>query len=114
MYHVIRYDLIIGVKYLHNHRVLHRDLKLGNLFLDDNMKLKIGDFGLAAQLEHDGEKKKTICGTPNYIAPEILDGKTGHSYEVPHSSSTAARCEIEQMNSLALSVWLHFPDGSAV
>ena len=82
MYHVIRYDLIIGVKYLHHHRVLHRDLKLGNLFLDDNMKLKIGDFGLAAQLEHDGEKKKTICGTPNYIAPEILDGKTGHSYEV--------------------------------
>ena len=57
MYHVIRYDLIIGVKYLHHHRVLHRDLKLGNLFLDDNMKLKIGDFGLAAQLEHDGEKK---------------------------------------------------------
>ena len=39
------YDLIIGVKYLHHHRVLHRDLKLGNLFLDDNMKLKIGDFG---------------------------------------------------------------------
>jgi serine/threonine protein kinase len=76
------YDLIMGVKYLHRHRVLHRDLKLGNLFLDEQMKLKIGDFGLAAQLEHEGEKKKTICGTPNYIAPEILDGKTGHSYEV--------------------------------
>jgi len=76
------YDLIVGVRYLHRHRVLHRDLKLGNLFLDAEMKLKIGDFGLAAQLEHDGEKKKTICGTPNYIAPEILEGKTGHSYEV--------------------------------
>merc|ERR1712196_167783 len=42
----------------------------------------MGDFGLAAQLEYDGEMRRTICGTPNYIAPEILDGKSGHSYEV--------------------------------
>jgi len=46
------------------------------------MEIKIGDFGLATKLEFDGEKKRTICGTPNYIAPEILDGKVGHSYEV--------------------------------
>ena len=46
------------------------------------MEIKLGDFGLATKLEFDGEKKKTICGTPNYIAPEILEGKTGHSYEV--------------------------------
>lgn len=49
--------------------------------LSENMELKIGDFGLAAKLESLGERKKTICGTPNYIAPEILEGK-GHSYEV--------------------------------
>lgn len=76
------YDLIMALKYLHKRRVIHRDLKLGNLFLDENVRIKVGDFGLAAQLEHDGEKKRTICGTPNYIAPEILEGKTGHSYEV--------------------------------
>ena len=63
-------------------RVIHRDLKLGNLFLNDKMEVKLGDFGLATKLEFDGEKKKTICGTPNYIAPEILEGKSGHSYEV--------------------------------
>jgi len=64
---------------LHKKKVIHRDLKLGNLFLTEKMELKLGDFGLAAKLEFDGEKKKTICGTPNYIAPEILEGKTGHS-----------------------------------
>ena len=46
------------------------------------MEVKIGDFGLATKLDFDGEKKRTICGTPNYIAPEVLDGKCGHSYEV--------------------------------
>ena len=46
------------------------------------MEIKLGDFGLAAKLEFLQEKKRTICGTPNYIAPEILDGKVGHSFEV--------------------------------
>eukprot|EP00825_Cyclidium_porcatum_P047949 TRINITY_DN78_c0_g1_i1.p1 TRINITY_DN78_c0_g1~~TRINITY_DN78_c0_g1_i1.p1 ORF type:complete len:704 (+),score=113.16 TRINITY_DN78_c0_g1_i1:180-2291(+) len=73
---------INALKYLHANKVIHRDLKLGNLFLNDKMELKLGDFGLATKLDFDGEKKHTICGTPNYIAPEILDGKCGHSYEV--------------------------------
>ena len=74
-------QLIRGLQYLHSHRIIHRDLKLGNLFLNDKMELKIGDFGLATKLDYDGEKKKTICGTPNYIAPEVIS-KLGHSYAV--------------------------------
>ncbi|KAL2299139.1 hypothetical protein Nmel_014757 [Mimus melanotis] len=80
----VRYYLrqtILGCQYLHSHRVIHRDLKLGNLFLSDDMEVKIGDFGLATRVEYDGERKKTLCGTPNYIAPEVL-GKKGHSFEV--------------------------------
>ena len=46
------------------------------------MEIKLGDFGLATRLEFDEEKKRTICGTPNYIAPEILDDKIVHSYPV--------------------------------
>ena len=45
------------------------------------MHVKIGDFGLATEISFDGERKRTLCGTPNYIAPEILT-KAGHSHEV--------------------------------
>ena len=75
-------QIVKALKYLHSHRVIHRDLKLGNLFISEKMEIKVGDFGLATKLEFDGERKRTVCGTPNYIAPEILEGKTGHSYEV--------------------------------
>eukprot|EP00349_Pseudokeronopsis_sp_Brazil_P006500 CAMPEP_0202966096 /NCGR_PEP_ID=MMETSP1396-20130829/10343_1 /ASSEMBLY_ACC=CAM_ASM_000872 /TAXON_ID= /ORGANISM="Pseudokeronopsis sp., Strain Brazil" /LENGTH=174 /DNA_ID=CAMNT_0049689557 /DNA_START=325 /DNA_END=849 /DNA_ORIENTATION=+ len=75
-------QIISALKYLHAHRIIHRDLKLGNLFLNEKMEIKLGDFGLATKLDFDGERKRTICGTPNYIAPEVLEGKAGHSYEV--------------------------------
>ncbi|KAK0409624.1 hypothetical protein QR680_004656 [Steinernema hermaphroditum] len=74
-------QIVDGVSYLHDLKIIHRDLKLGNLFLNKDMKVKIGDFGLATRVEFDGERKKTLCGTPNYIAPEMLN-KKGHSYEV--------------------------------
>uniref|UniRef100_A0A182INF7 polo kinase n=1 Tax=Anopheles atroparvus TaxID=41427 RepID=A0A182INF7_ANOAO len=75
------HQVMTGVKYLHDRQIIHRDLKLGNLFLNDELHVKIGDFGLATKIEFEGERKKTLCGTPNYIAPEILN-KKGHSYEV--------------------------------
>ena len=76
-------QLIGACHYMHTHQVIHRDLKLGNLLLDSSMNIKVGDFGLAALIESPGERKKTICGTPNYIAPEVLfDTANGHSFEV--------------------------------
>ena len=45
------------------------------------MQLKIGDFGLATSLDSGEERKMTLCGTPNYIAPEMLSA-SGHSFEV--------------------------------
>jgi serine/threonine protein kinase len=85
IYNPARYfllQLIDATRYLHAHAIIHRDLKLGNLFLTNDMEIRVGDFGLATQLTHPGERKRTICGTPNYIAPEILDGPDGHSFEV--------------------------------
>ncbi|KAF3480859.1 cell cycle serine/threonine-protein kinase CDC5/MSD2 [Arthroderma uncinatum] len=74
-----------AVKYLHKRHVAHRDLKMGNLFLDQGMNIKVGDFGLAALMlsEKDEKRRKTLCGTPNYIAPEVLDkSKGGHNQKV--------------------------------
>lgn len=75
-------QIVSALQFMHNNRVIHRDLKMGNIFIDEKMDLKIGDFGLATKLEYFDEKKRTMCGTPNYIAPEIVEGAVGHSYEV--------------------------------
>ncbi|BDD60147.1 hypothetical protein MAP00_005306 [Monascus purpureus] len=74
-----------AVKYLHKRNVAHRDLKMGNIFLDRNMDIKVGDFGLAAIFvsEKDEKRRRTVCGTPNYIAPEVVDrSKRGHTQKV--------------------------------
>ena len=78
-------QLLEATKYIHDQLVIHRDLKLGNLFLDKNMNIKVGDLGLATKLESADEIRKTICGTPNYIAPEVIQGDRatrGHSFQV--------------------------------
>ena len=75
-------QILAGIKYLHANNIIHRDLKLGNLFLSSDMQVKIGDFGLAARLEREDQLRYTICGTPNYVAPEILNKNIGHSFQV--------------------------------
>lgn len=70
-------QLISAVEYCHSRGVFHRDLKLENLLLDENWDLKISDFGLSAvkeQIRPDG-MLHTLCGTPAYVAPEILAKK---------------------------------------
>ncbi|KGQ05019.1 Cell cycle serine/threonine-protein kinase CDC5/MSD 2 [Beauveria bassiana D1-5] len=76
-----------AIKYMHSKGIIHRDLKMGNIFLDAQMNAKIGDFGLAALLVTGRDmhtiRRTTLCGTPNYIAPEILEkGKKGHDHMV--------------------------------
>ncbi|KAJ7988168.1 hypothetical protein DPEC_G00320810 [Dallia pectoralis] len=73
-------QIVSGLRYLHEQEILHRDLKLGNFFINESMELKVGDFGLAAKLEPVENRRRTICGTPNYLSPEVLN-KQGHGCE---------------------------------
>ncbi|WCJ35656.1 CBL-interacting protein kinase 8 [Euphorbia peplus] len=68
-------QLIDGVDYCHSKGVYHRDLKPENLLLDSLGNLKISDFGLSASPEEGVSLLRTTCGTPNYVAPEVLSHK---------------------------------------
>jgi len=73
------HQIISGVEYCHFQKVVHRDLKPENLLLDENLNIKIADFGLS-NLMRDGDFLRTSCGSPNYAAPEVI---SGHLYAGP-------------------------------
>ncbi|KAJ6673279.1 NON-SPECIFIC SERINE/THREONINE PROTEIN KINASE [Salix viminalis] len=76
-------QLICAVDYCHSRGVYHRDLKPENLLMDANGILKVSDFGLSAlpqQVREDG-LLHTTCGTPNYVAPEVINNK---GYDEPN------------------------------
>lgn len=77
-------QLINAVDYCHSRGVYHRDLKPENLLLDTNGVLKVSDFGLSTYSQQEDELLRTACGTPNYVAPEVLNdrGYVGSSSDI--------------------------------
>ncbi|XP_029888104.1 inactive serine/threonine-protein kinase PLK5-like [Aquila chrysaetos chrysaetos] len=70
-------QIISGLRYLHGQGIIHRDLKLSNFLVTEKMQVKIGDLGLARREAPAGRRWGALCGTPGYLAPEVLDRK-GH------------------------------------
>lgn len=72
--HVYFTQLINGIAYMHSRGVAHRDIKPENILLSSDGDLKLADFGMATLFEYGGKRKMavTLCGSPPYVAPEVL------------------------------------------
>jgi NIMA (never in mitosis gene a)-related kinase len=68
-------QLCEGLLYLHSKKIIHRDIKSQNIFLKDNGKIRIGDFGLAKKIKNRNTIM-TKVGTDSYMAPEVIQGET--------------------------------------
>ncbi|XP_071787892.1 uncharacterized protein [Asterias amurensis] len=68
-------QMVAGIKHIHDHNILHRDMKTANVFLTKEGIVKIGDFGISKVMSSNNRGASTVLGTPYYISPEICEGK---------------------------------------
>uniref|UniRef100_A0A8C9P8C8 non-specific serine/threonine protein kinase n=1 Tax=Spermophilus dauricus TaxID=99837 RepID=A0A8C9P8C8_SPEDA len=81
-------QISLGLKHIHDRKILHRDIKSQNIFLSKNgMVAKLGDFGIARVLNNSMELARTCVGTPYYLSPEICQSK-------PYNNKTMAYCRL--------------------
>lgn len=86
-------ELLLGIKYLHAHNIIYRDLKPENVLIDLDGHVRIVDFGLSKQLQHREKNTFSFCGSLEYMSPEMLN-KQGHGKEVDFYSLGALLYEM--------------------
>ncbi len=80
----IYYQIINGMDYLHQNNIIHRDLKLENIIIDDKKNIKIIDFGFGT-ISSDETYSSFFCGTPSYMPPEIVSKKDYIGKEISYT-----------------------------
>jgi len=75
--HIIYYfsQICDGIKYCHDKKIFHRDIKSQNIFVTSNDDIKIGDFGISKVLDNTKDNLQTLVGTPCYLSPEIIENQ---------------------------------------
>ena len=88
-------EIILAIESMHEMGILYRDLKPENILLDSKGHIKLTDFGFSKQLK-DIQKDRTYtnCGTPGYIAPEVLMANVGYNYKADIWSIGILICEM--------------------
>eukprot|EP00045_Choanoeca_perplexa_P016769 m.230705 g.230705 ORF g.230705 m.230705 type:complete len:296 (+) comp17354_c0_seq7:3654-4541(+) len=94
----INYQSLTGLAFLHDNLVIHRDINASNIMLSASGLVKIGDFGVAAILKSDRERRNTFIGSPNWLAPEVVrcenDKSCSYDFKVDVWSLGAACMEM--------------------
>lgn len=73
-------QICMALTYIHERKILHRDIKLSNIYLTGDNLVKLGDFGISKVLNHTNDAAVTVVGTPYYMSPEVCESKP-YSYK---------------------------------
>jgi len=75
----ICYHMLLGLQFMHSNKILHRDIKAGNVLLTVGGRAKLGDFGVSTKLVSTIQRSKTVVGSPYWMSPEVIQAPNGSS-----------------------------------